>query len=91
MDYYFETRQMSVGYQGEPLIRDIEIALHQGEILTLIGPNGAGKSTILKSIARQLTLIGGAVYLDKTEMTGMSGAELSRRMAVVFTERYRQN
>lgn len=87
MDYYFETRQMSVGYQGEPLIRDIEIALHQGEILTLIGPNGAGKSTILKSIARQLTLIGGAVYLDKTEMTGMSGAELSRRMAVVFTER----
>lgn len=89
MDYYFKTEQMSVGYQGEPLIRNIEIGLHKGEILTLIGPNGAGKSTILRSIARQLKLIDGAVYLDKREIARMSGAELSKEMAVVFTERLR--
>lgn len=87
MGYYFKTEQMSVGYQGEPLIRDIEIGLKQGEILTLIGPNGAGKSTILKSIARQLKLIGGVAYLDNREITRMSGTELSKRMAVVFTEK----
>lgn len=87
MEYYFKTKQMSVGYQGKPLIKDIEIGLYQGEILSLIGPNGAGKSTILKSIAKQLKLIGGVVYLDKTELARMSGAELSRRMAVVFTEK----
>lgn len=86
-DYYFKTRQMSVGYGKEPLIRDIEIGLDKGEILTLIGPNGAGKSTVLKSIAGQLKLLGGAVYLDKKEMAGMSGAELSKEMSVVFTER----
>ena len=57
MKYYFQTKQMSVGYQGKPLIKNIEIGLEQGEILTLIGPNGAGKSTILKSIARQLQLM----------------------------------
>lgn len=89
MEYYFKAEQMSVGYQGKPLIRNIEIGLHKGEILTLIGPNGAGKSTILKSIARQLNLIGGAVYLDKKEMARMSGIELSRRMAVVFTQKLR--
>lgn len=87
MAYYFEARQMSVGYQGEPLIRDIEIALEKGEILTLIGPNGAGKSTILKSIAGQLKLLGGAAYLDKEEIAGMSGSQLSQKMAVVFTEK----
>lgn len=87
MDYYFRTEQMSVGYQGKPLIRDIEIGLNRGEILTLIGPNGAGKSTILKSIARQLQLIEGVMYLDKRELTKMSGTELSKKMAVVFTER----
>ena len=27
MDYYFKTKQMSVGYQGKPFIRDIEIGL----------------------------------------------------------------
>ena len=55
-EYYFCTKGMSVGYQGIPLIKNIEISLKQGEILTLIGPNGAGKSTILKSIAGQLGL-----------------------------------
>lgn len=87
MGYYFQTEQMSVGYQGKPLIRNIEIGLNRGEILTLIGPNGAGKSTILKSIARQLQLIEGVMYLDKRELTGMSGTELSKKMAVVLTER----
>lgn len=87
MEYYFKTEQMSVGYQGETLIRHIEIGLNKGEILTLIGPNGAGKSTILKSIAKQLKLIDGFVYLDKKEMNRMSGAELSKKMAVVFTEK----
>lgn len=87
MGYYFKTKRMSVGYQGIPLIEDIEIELKRGEILTLIGPNGSGKSTILKSIARQLDLIGGAVYLDKREIARMSGKELSQQMAVVFTEK----
>lgn len=87
MEYYFRTEQMSVGYQGKPLIRNIEIGLHKEEILTLIGPNGAGKSTILKSIARQLKPIGGVAYLDKKELLRMSGAELARKMAVVFTEK----
>ena len=32
MEYYFKTEQMSVGYQGKPLIQDMEIGLHKGEI-----------------------------------------------------------
>lgn len=87
MEYYFIAEHMSVGYQGEALIRDIKIGLHKGEILTLIGPNGAGKSTILKSIAKQLKLIDGVIYLDKKELLQMSGSELSQKMAVVFTEK----
>ena len=86
MDYYFETRQMCVGYHKRPLIKDIEIGLKKGEILTLIGPNGAGKSTVLKSIARQLEMISGVVYLDKEDMTQMSGTKLSQKMAVLLTE-----
>ncbi len=87
MAYYFHTEQMSVGYQGKPLVRDIEIGLQRGEILTVIGPNGAGKSTLLKSIAGQLKPVGGAAYLEQRKLSDMSGAELSRRMAVVFTEK----
>ena len=62
-NYYFSTKKMCVGYDNKPLIKDMEIKLREGEILCLIGPNGAGKSTVLKSIAGQLGLLGGAVYL----------------------------
>lgn len=88
-NYYFRADGMCVGYDGKPVIRNIAVALPKGEILTLIGPNGAGKSTVLKSIAGQLQLVGGAVYLEQTELTQMSYTELSRRMAVVLTERIR--
>ena len=45
--YYITTEKISVGYDGKPLIEEVEIALRKGEILTLLGPTGAGKSTIL--------------------------------------------
>lgn len=87
--YFFHTDQLTVGYDGKPLIREINIQLKKGEILTLIGPNGAGKSTILKSITRQLATISGTVYLDKQLMSQMSNKEVSHKLAVVLTERMR--
>lgn len=78
---------MSVGYQGKTLIKDIEIALSKGEILTLIGPNGAGKSTVLKSIAGQLETISGTAYLGKESLTDMKIEERAKQMSVVFTEK----
>ena len=65
---FIYTENMTVGYDGKALIRDIRLSLEKGQILTLIGPNGAGKSTILKSIIRQLKLVDGAVLLDQKSM-----------------------
>ena len=39
---YFHTEGLTVGYDGRPLISDIEIGIEKGGILTLIGPNGGG-------------------------------------------------
>lgn len=87
VDYYFKMDDMAVGYQGKTLIHDINIGIDKGEIVTLIGPNGSGKSTILKSITKQLKLIGGKVFFDDTSLQEMSYKELSSNMAVVLTER----
>lgn len=86
-DFYFYTKGLTVGYQGIPLIKDIEIQLKRGEILTLIGPNGAGKTTILKSIMKQLEPVGGTVFLDENEIGAMAGKELAQKMSVVLTSR----
>lgn len=86
-DDYIYTENMTVGYGRMPLIRAIELHVKRGEIVTLIGPNGAGKSTILRSIIRQLGLLGGAVYLDGVPMRDMPEKQISRRMSVLMTER----
>ena len=88
-EYILRTEQLTVGYRGVPLIRDISIRVRKGEILTLIGPNGAGKSTILKSIIRQLALLGGTVYLDGRSMRELSERDIARSMSVLMTERIR--
>lgn len=85
--YYISTEKMTVGYRNIPLIKNIELNVKPGEILTLIGPNGSGKSTILKSITKQLSLISGTVYLDRQSMQSMTEQEISKKMSVVMTER----
>lgn len=86
-EYYFQTEKMAVGYDGRALIRNICLSIKKGEIVVLIGPNGSGKSTILKSITRQLRVIEGRAVLDAADMKELSYRELSKKMAVVLTER----
>ncbi len=86
MKYFLKVEKMTVGYEGKPLIQDIDLTLRQGEILTLIGPNGAGKSTILKSLTRQLKMLCGTVYIGEESLKEMSGSRLSQTMAVVLTK-----
>lgn len=87
--FYFTAEKLTVGYGGRPLIRDIDIRLERGSLLTLIGPNGSGKSTILKSIAGQLEKIAGTVFLGGINAQDLSGAELAKKMSVMLTERIR--
>ena len=82
-----KTEKLTIGYNGKPLIKDINIAIKKGEIITIIGPNGAGKSTLLKNLARQLDPIEGCVYLEDFKLSEMSGSELSKKVAILFTDR----
>ena len=88
-EFILSTAALAVGYGGRPLIRDIEIRLKRGEILTLIGPNGAGKSTILKTITRHLTPVAGTVYIEGTDASALRSGDMARRLSVVLTERIR--
>lgn len=89
MQDYFKTENLAVGYNGNILIRDINITIPKGKILTLIGPNGAGKSTILKSITRHLQKIHGAVYIENQEISALNPKQMAKQVAVVLTDRIR--
>ena len=85
--FYLQTQNMTVGYD-KPLIEHIDLRLRRGEIMTLIGPNGAGKSTILKTIVRQLRLLGGVVELDGQSLASLDNKTVAQKMSVLMTERH---
>lgn len=86
-DEQLTMRDLTVGYDRIPLIKNINLGVRSGEILTLIGPNGSGKSTILKTITKQLKTIGGSVFLGKESMRELTDSEISRHLSMVMTER----
>ena len=83
------TRELSAGYGKKVVISGVEISAESGKILTLIGPNGAGKSTVLKTLCRQLSPISGAIYIGKNKLEDLSGNELAKSSAALFTGRTR--
>ena len=85
--YSIKTQGLSVGYRGKALIRELNIGIPKGEIVTLIGPNGAGKSTILKSLVRQLEIVAGTVLIHGADTQKMTLNQLATQVAVVLTER----
>ena len=80
-------KALSVGYGRKVIVDGLDIEVCAGEILTIIGPNGAGKSTVLRSIASQLPLLGGAVCINDTDISSMSLNDIAKKLSVCFTDR----
>ncbi|PLR66246.1 ABC transporter ATP-binding protein [Bacillus sp. UMB0893] len=51
-------------------LKDIELAVSNGEFITIIGPSGCGKSTLLKIIAGLDVELSGSVRIDGEEVEG---------------------
>ncbi len=56
-----EMNDVSVGYEGEPLLEGVNLVIERGDRWGIVGPNGAGKSTLLKLILDHLEPIKGEV------------------------------
>ena len=56
-----EARGLSAGYGDLAAVRDLDLALHTGEIIAIFGPNGAGKTTTLLTLAGALPPLKGDV------------------------------
>src|SRR4051794_23984295 len=55
---------LSAGYNGQPVVRDLNLEVQSGEVVALFGPNGAGKTTTLLTLAGELPAIAGTVHMD---------------------------
>ena len=62
-------KSLRKSYKKRPVIRDVSIELHKGEVVALLGPNGSGKTTCFYSIAGLVTPEGGQVIIDGKDVT----------------------
>jgi branched-chain amino acid transport system ATP-binding protein len=61
-----EARELSAGYHGNPVVRNLNLSVSAGQVVTLLGANGAGKSTTLLTLVGELDALGGeVVFLGK--------------------------
>ena len=51
----------AVGFDGVPVLEDVDLAGHAGEVIALAGPNGGGKTTMLRLIAGLAAPMSGTV------------------------------
>ncbi|WP_282182058.1 LPS export ABC transporter ATP-binding protein [Aliiroseovarius marinus] len=66
-------------YRKKPVIREVNLELHRGEVVALLGPNGCGKSTTFYSIAGLVTPEAGQVIIDGEDVTLLPMYRRARR------------
>lgn len=67
-----EANIQEAGYGKKVVLRNVSLAVEEGEILALIGPNGAGKSTLLKALIGLVKPVVGSVKFDGKEIKNQS-------------------
>jgi branched-chain amino acid transport system ATP-binding protein len=68
-DALLATAGLGARYGSSIVLRDIDVHVRPGEIVTLLGANGAGKTTFLNSVMGLVTMTGGHVFYDGRDIT----------------------
>ena len=79
-------RDLSAGYRGVPVVRELNLEVRPGEVVALLGPNGAGKTTTLETIAGLNHPISGTVELSGEKVGGTPAYQLAGRGLALVPE-----
>jgi len=80
---HISVRGVSFGYTNKTVLRDINIDIAHGEIVTLLGPNGCGKSTLIKLMLGLYRPVQGSIYLDGVDISRLASKTIARMIAYV--------
>lgn len=77
---------VTIGYTSSPVVRNLNLTVRNGEVVTLLGPNGAGKTTTLRAISRLLQPMGGAILFEGQDLAGRSPVQVARAGLVQMSD-----
>ncbi|MCU0911138.1 MAG: sn-glycerol-3-phosphate ABC transporter ATP-binding protein UgpC [Rhodobacteraceae bacterium] len=77
-----EIRNVTKSFGAVEVLREVNLAIGDGEFLVLVGPSGCGKSTLLNIVAGLLDLTRGSILIDGAPVEHLEPKE--RDIAMVF-------
>lgn len=88
-DIVVACRGVSVGFDGDPVVRDVDLAVERGTILALLGSSGSGKSTLLRALTGLQPPLAGEVRVLGEELYALDDEarrDVLRRTGVSFQQ-----
>lgn len=80
---YLELHKLNLGYaKNTTSVKDLDLHVEQGELISLLGPSGCGKTTTMRAIAGLMPLQSGRIVLDGREIGKL--APNKRNIGMVF-------
>ena len=70
MNKLLEFKEVILGYDGKPVLPEINLKINEKDFLGVVGPNGAGKTTLLKAILGLIKPLRGHIYHRKNHRYG---------------------
>jgi subfamily B ATP-binding cassette protein HlyB/CyaB len=85
-DIAFEGVTFRYRLDGAPVLRDVTLAVPEGQIVGIVGPSGSGKSTLAKLVQRLHVPEAGRVMVDGTDLALIDASWLRRQIGVVLQD-----
>lgn len=73
--------------QDHPVLKNINLELHEGDFIGVVGLNGSGKSTLLRSMSGLLPVLNGNIFINQKPLAEFTNNELSKQVSIVLTEK----
>ena len=71
---FLEVKNVTKSFDGKTIIKDVNLRLEKGEIVSLLGISGSGKTTLFNAISGISTPDSGKIILDGNDITGKPGS-----------------
>jgi len=76
--------RVSFGYDAiSPVLREVDLEAHPGQVVALLGPTGSGKTTIVNLMPRFYDVTGGRITIDGIDIRDVTLASLRRNIGIV--------
>jgi phospholipid/cholesterol/gamma-HCH transport system ATP-binding protein len=80
---------LHIRFGNSDILKDVNIDVEEGSILSILGGSGCGKSTMLRAVMRLIPIAGGTISIDGREINNLSEREMNevrKTMGMVFQE-----